>query len=704
MKRLALAGLAAAAAMAAFPGGAGAALIPVTTGSDEYETGPGCSLREAVQSANTDMAFGGCPAGESPGADSIQLPPGGTHTLTTAGSGEDANATGDLDASVSAGPLSLIAAGAGPLPVIAAGSPDRLLDVTGNGALTISGLRLTGGVMETGNGGAIRWTGPSTGNLTVTGSLLDSNSAVFGGAIDADTTGTHTIQDSTVRESFSVDLGAIHSSGVLRVQRTSVVDNIGGGVVAQKSGADSLLLEESTVAGNRFSADTSAGGVAADGEATVVNSTITGNIGGFIGGIDIGGPSTISFSTIAENGAPPAAGFAAGGIGSESGTTVAMNGVVLSGNQLGLQGSNCGPGVAVTEGPDPNLESADTCGLSTAGGSLVNAAADLAPLASNGGPTPTRGLYPGSPALDAGLAACSPAADQRGVARPGASAACDLGAFEGTVPRPPPPPPATTQVPASVPAPTPPVAKKCGKKQKRAKGGKCVKKKAKKKGKGRLFAAEAVERVVIGRSVRGRKIVATRVGDPDGERVALAVGVIHGDERAGLAVLDQIATAELDGVQLWVIPSLNPDGQRSRQRRNARGVDLNRNFPFRWRGGTPPSSGYYPGRAPASEPETKAAMAFIERVEPSITVWYHQPWGAVLACRGTPKAAVRYASLTGMRTSCRGKGLRGTAISWQRDVLPGSQAFVVELGARGVSQEVGRRHAGALATIARDGS
>ncbi|MBA2545322.1 MAG: hypothetical protein H0V15_00455, partial [Solirubrobacterales bacterium] len=46
----------------------------------------------------------------------------------------------------------------------------------------------------------------------------------------------------------------------------------------------------------------------------------------------------------------------------------------------------------------------------------------------------------------------------------------------------------------------------------------------------RPFATEAIERVVIGRSVRGRKIVATRVGDPDGERVALAVGVIHGDE------------------------------------------------------------------------------------------------------------------------------------------------------------------------------
>ena len=54
-------------------------------------------------------------------------------------------------------------------------------------------------------------------------------------------------------------------------------------------------------------------------------------------------------------------------------------------------------------------------------------------------------------------------------------------------------------------------------------------------GQARPFATEAIERVVIGRSVRGRKIVATRVGDPDGERIALAVGVTHGDERGGVA-------------------------------------------------------------------------------------------------------------------------------------------------------------------------
>jgi murein peptide amidase A len=219
------------------------------------------------------------------------------------------------------------------------------------------------------------------------------------------------------------------------------------------------------------------------------------------------------------------------------------------------------------------------------------------------------------------------------------------------------------------------------------------------------LAGGPAARVVIGRSVRGRPIVARRLGDPDAERVGLVVGVIHGDERAGLRVTKRLRVDadRLGDSQVWVIDSLNPDGARVRMRKNARGVDLNRNFPFRWRGGVPRSSGYYPGSAPASEPETRAVMRFIEAVQPDVSVWYHQPWGAVLACRGRPGLAARYARLTGMRTSCRGRGLRGTAISWQNETVPGSTAFVVEFPAGGVSAGAARAHARAAATIIRDG-
>ena len=222
-------------------------------------------------------------------------------------------------------------------------------------------------------------------------------------------------------------------------------------------------------------------------------------------------------------------------------------------------------------------------------------------------------------------------------------------------------------------------------------------------------AGIATERQLIGRSVQGRPITAEQVGDPTGSRVAVTVGVIHGDERAGLGIVravKRLARARpetLAGTQLWAIASVNPDGQRAHARKNAHGVDLNRNFPFRWKGDVSHSSGYYPGPGPASEPETRAVMTFAERVRPDLSIWYHQPWGAVLACRGRPRIAARYAKLVGMRTSCRGKGLRGTAISWETHAFPGSAAFVVELPPGGISPSaVGRQARAALAVAEGD--
>ena len=208
-----------------------------------------------------------------------------------------------------------------------------------------------------------------------------------------------------------------------------------------------------------------------------------------------------------------------------------------------------------------------------------------------------------------------------------------------------------------------------------------------------------------GRSVHGRWIRAVRIGEADSARVALVVGVIHGDERAGLAVTRALRRRyrRMKGATIWVVDTINPDGLRARARRNARGVDLNRNFPYRWRGGVPRSSGYYPGPRPLSEPETRAAKRLIEEIRPDVSIWYHQPWGAVLACHGRPRVARRYAKLSGMGTSCQGKGLPGTAVSWQAHRYPRSRAFVVEFPGGRVSARAAARHARAAAIVARGG-
>ena len=61
---------------------------------------------------------------------------------------------------------------------------------------------------------------------------------------------------------------------------------------------------------------------------------------------------------------------------------------------------------------------------------------------------------------------------------------------------------------------------------------------------------------------------------------------------------------------------------------------------------------------------------------------------------------MEYARLVGMRTSCRGKGLRGTAISWETNTVPGSAAFVVEMPPGKTSGRTATRQARGALTVA----
>jgi protein MpaA len=211
--------------------------------------------------------------------------------------------------------------------------------------------------------------------------------------------------------------------------------------------------------------------------------------------------------------------------------------------------------------------------------------------------------------------------------------------------------------------------------------------------------APAVARrsVVIGHSVDGRRLVARVIGPDSAPRKVLLVGCIHGDECAGLRILSAVAARRPPvGVQLWLVGELNPDGTAAGTRQNARGVDLNRNFPYQWQRVTDPT--YDSGPRPASEPETRAAMGLIDRIRPAVTIWYHQHQDLVDMAGGDRGVARRYAELAHLRATCLAF-LPGTAPGWQNHTLHGTTSFVVELPAGPVGRVGVSRHLRAVAAM-----
>ncbi|MCO5315333.1 MAG: succinylglutamate desuccinylase/aspartoacylase family protein [Solirubrobacterales bacterium] len=219
-----------------------------------------------------------------------------------------------------------------------------------------------------------------------------------------------------------------------------------------------------------------------------------------------------------------------------------------------------------------------------------------------------------------------------------------------------------------------------------------------------LTSASPLTKAVVGHSVKGRAIVAWRQGNASSNFRVLVVGSIHGDERQGMRVVARLRRRLARqgvprGAQVWTIRTANPDGTRAGTRRNGRRVDLNRNFPYRWDGGL--SGGYFSGRAPASEPETKAIMRLSRSVRFDLAIWYHQPWGRTLIpCNRDRRWARLYSRLSGLAgdRGCDRGYYPGSAISWQHHRMR-TAAFVVELGSGRRSRSAIRSHARAVVLL-----
>jgi len=214
------------------------------------------------------------------------------------------------------------------------------------------------------------------------------------------------------------------------------------------------------------------------------------------------------------------------------------------------------------------------------------------------------------------------------------------------------------------------------------------------------------KRVRFGHSAQGRPLRAIRLGDPHARRTVLVVGQIHGSEPAGRDVIRALRRLHrpLGNAQIWTVLTVNPDGNRAGVRTNAHGVDLNRNFSYGWSGTEPPGSGYYAGPSPFSEPESRAVRRLVQRIRPDLTVWFHQPWNAVLACGGRHRTESRFAQIAHMSVECRGEGLPGTATSWEEHSYRGTSAFVVEFHAGALTSAELRRATRATAHVAVKGA
>lgn len=128
-----------------------------------------------------------------------------------------------------------------------------------------------------------------------------------------------------------------------------------------------------------------------------------------------------------------------------------------------------------------------------------------------------------------------------------------------------------------------------------------------------------------------------------------------------------------DDLHLTLVPLLNPDGWEAETRNNARNVDLNRNFPWGWP--RRPRS----GSGPASEPETQAAMRFLDRTRPDLTIWIHQPLGYVAALRGCPPwYADIWSDVAGVPVR-RNLAQVGGGETWTSRAL-GAPSMLVEIG------------------------
>ena len=424
---------------------ADAATITVTTGGDAG-TASTCTLRQALDAANNDSAgTSSCVAGS--GDDSVEfaanlrnstitLASGAlqiTSNVAVTGSGQtidgnnassllyiDPTATASLSYLTLTGGNSGLTFMSGGVNIVSSNVPplkpadaaDRIVQARRSSPITH--------VAQAGQG-------TTFSHVTITG-----NTSKYAGGL-------------LVKDSYAT----LYECTVSNNTATSNAKGASGGVVAVDS---SLLAYGSTFSGNSVTA----GGVQATGGIggyyaliALVDSTVAGNSA--IGSDDVaGGVADASGGSSGKYGIATLNSTISGNSATATGTNLSGGVAVGAGTGYGAAyfGNSIVDGNTASSGTTPNVDVVGTSMVEakyslfgtelqpvlTGNGNVFAADPKLGPLANNGGPTLTRALLAGSPAIDAGdnSAVSGVQYDQRGPGFPRiVGGTVDIGAFEG---------------------------------------------------------------------------------------------------------------------------------------------------------------------------------------------------------------------------------------------------------------------------------
>lgn len=429
-------------------------IVVTTAADDDNGATNGTSLREALAAAASAAGPDLITFNPSLSGQSIQL-----ITHSTGVQGETAltvNNTEGISIDASSLPDGLTIT----RPAGASGDGYHTLYLEAGSTLTLRGLTISGFKAPANTQSGAIFSG---GTLTLDRCTLIGNTTDYsGGGIYND--GTLKVNQCTLSDNHADNStgggggGGIYNSGTLTVSQSTLSGNHAGSVAGGGGGGifnqGTMTVSESTLSDNDADSPSGGGGgggIYNSGTGTLTLSTLSGNHADDAsgGGIANVGTLTVSQSTLSGNHAN--GGGSGGGIWNFFNSTLTLTQSTLASNQAGSGGGiyNFGGSITFTNsiiagntssnnfGPDSfNVSTATRNGVNfigdlansglNASGTLLTGDALLAPLASNGGPTQTMALLPGSPAIHASLSSTT-TTDQRGF--PIVNTA-DLGAYE----------------------------------------------------------------------------------------------------------------------------------------------------------------------------------------------------------------------------------------------------------------------------------